>query len=126
LVTPLANKLARACAACVIRWRKNAAPMSHVSQSHTRARICDSGLYAAKFLRTDLDENRALLQTQVAAELDPGDVLFFHCRLFHAAGNNQSADTKFSVVFTYHASDNRPLPGTRSASLPSISLQSPE
>jgi phytanoyl-CoA hydroxylase len=83
----------------------------------------DDQLDAAKFLRTDLDENRALLQTQVTAELDPGDVLFFHCRLFHAAGNNQSADTKFSVVFTYHASDNRPLPGTRSAALASIPLQ---
>ena len=43
-------------------------------------------------------------------------------RLFHAAGNNQSTDTKFSVVFTYHASDNRPLPGTRSAALPGITL----
>ncbi len=82
----------------------------------------DDQLDAAKFLRTDLDENRALLATQVAAELEPGDVLFFHCRLFHAAGNNQSADTKFSVVLTYHAGNNRPLPGTRSASLPSISL----
>ena len=66
-----------------------------------------------------------LFRSQVAAELEPGDVLFFHCRLFHAAGNNQSTDAKFSVVFTYHASDNRPLPGTRSASLPSLSLQSP-
>ena len=82
----------------------------------------DDQLDAAKFLRADLDENRALLQTQIAAELEPGDVLFFHCRLFHAAGSNQSADTKFSVVLTYHADDNRPLPGTRSASLPSISL----
>ena len=82
----------------------------------------DDQLDAAQFLRTDLAENRALLQTQVAAELDPGDVLFFHCRLFHAAGNNQSTDTKFSVVFTYHASDNRPLPGTRSAALPGITL----
>ncbi len=86
----------------------------------------DEQLDAAKFLRTDLDENRALLATQVAAELNPGDVLFFHCRLFHAAGNNQSTDTKFSAVFTYHALDNRPLPGTRSAALPSIPLPLPE
>jgi phytanoyl-CoA hydroxylase len=89
--------------------------------SHTME-FRDDQFDAAKFLRTDLADNRALLQTQVAAELEPGDVLFFHCRLFHAAGNNQSADTKFSVVLTYHANDNRPLPGTRSASLPSISL----
>jgi len=79
-------------------------------------------LDAAQFLRTDLDENRTLLQTQISAELHAGDVLFFHCRLFHAAGHNQTADTKLSVVHTYHAADNRPLPGTRSASLPDVPL----
>jgi len=74
----------------------------------------------AKFLRTDVTENQALLRTEIAAELEPGDVLFFHCRLFHAAGANRTAMTKYSLVFTYHAADNRPLPGTRSASLPGI------
>lgn len=79
-------------------------------------------LDAAQFLRNDLDENRALLRTKITAELRPGDVLFFHCRLFHAAGHNQTADTKLSVVHTYHAADNRPLPGTRSAALPDLLL----
>jgi len=55
-------------------------------------------------------------------ELDPGDVLFFHCRLFHAASSNRSARTKFSAVFTYHATDNHPLPGSRSAGMPDIVL----
>ncbi len=76
----------------------------------------------AQFLRTDVEENAALLAKEVSVELDPGDVLFFDSRLFHAAGRNQTADTKFSVVYTYHAADNRPLPGSRSASLPDISL----
>jgi phytanoyl-CoA hydroxylase len=76
----------------------------------------------AQFLHVDLDENRELLRTQIAAELEQGDTLFFHCRLFHAAGHNQSAETKYSVVFTYHAADNRPLPGTRSAVLPGVPL----
>lgn len=76
----------------------------------------------AQFLRQDLAANRAVLQTQVSVELQPGDVLFFHCRLFHAAGSNQTDQTKLSVVYTYHAPDNRPLPGTRSASLPEIAL----
>jgi phytanoyl-CoA hydroxylase len=49
-------------------------------------------------------------------------VLFFHCRLLHAAGNNQTTDTKLSVVHTYHAPDNPPLPGTRSATLPAVPL----
>jgi phytanoyl-CoA hydroxylase len=76
----------------------------------------------ALFLRPDVEANKPLIGTQRRVELDAGDVLFFHCRLFHAAGHNQTADTKFSLVFTYHAAANRPLPGTRSASLPDLPL----
>ncbi len=89
--------------------------------SHQMAFAPDQ-LDAVQFLRTDRDDNRAVLQTQIAAELHAGDVLFFHCRLFHAAGHNQTADTKLSVVHTYHAADNHPLPGTRSAALPDMPL----
>ncbi|HZP93759.1 MAG TPA: phytanoyl-CoA dioxygenase family protein [Burkholderiales bacterium] len=74
------------------------------------------------FFREDLEENHALIARRVAVELDPGDVLFFHCRLLHAAGRNRTEAVKFSAVFTYHATDNRPLPGTRSASLSGIPL----
>ena len=74
------------------------------------------------FLRPDVEASKPQIRTQRRVELEPGDVLFFHCRLFHAAGHNQTADTKFSLVFTYHAADNRPLAGTRSASLPGIPL----
>ena len=76
----------------------------------------------AQFLRTDVGANRSLLAHELAVELDPGDVLFFHCRLFHAAGRNTSDRTKFSVVFTYHGTDNRPIGGSRSASLPDVPL----
>jgi phytanoyl-CoA hydroxylase len=79
----------------------------------------DEGL----FFRADLAENRKILQTKIAAELDEGDVLFFHCRVLHAAGQNRTSLTKFAAVFTYHATDNRPLAGTRSASLPDIPLR---
>ena len=79
-------------------------------------------LDAALFLRPELAQNQGLIQTQRQVELDVGDVLFFHCRLFHAAGNNRTSETKFSLVFTYHSADNPPLPGTRSAALPDISL----
>ncbi len=79
-------------------------------------------LDAALFLHPELPQNQSLIQTQRRVELDTGDVLFFHCRLFHAAGNNRTRDTKFSLVFTYHAADNWPLPGTRSAALPDISI----
>lgn len=79
-------------------------------------------LDAAQFLRTDLAQNEALLAGRVEVELAPGDVLFFHCRLFHAAGANRSDRIKFSPVFTYRALDNPPLSGSRSASLPDIEL----
>jgi phytanoyl-CoA hydroxylase len=79
-------------------------------------------LDAAQFLRTEVAANAELLRTQQAVELDAGDVLFFHCRLFHAAGSNRSLQTKFSPVFTYRALDNLPLSGSRSASLADIQL----
>ena len=79
-------------------------------------------LDAPLFLRPEVPENQKLIATQRRVELDVGDVLFFHCRLFHAAGHNQTADTKLSLVFSYHAADNRPLAGTRSAGLPDIKI----
>jgi phytanoyl-CoA hydroxylase len=79
---------------------------------------------AAQFLREDLPENAALIGTAVSPELEPGDVLFFHCRTLHAAGRNQSDRVKLSVVHTYHAADTHPRPGTRSASKPEVSLES--
>ena len=54
---------------------------------------------------------------------EAGDVLFFHCRLFHAAGMNLTDEVKLSAVFTCHAGDNQPIPGTRSATLPGIELE---
>ena len=76
----------------------------------------------ALFLRTDLPENQALIAQAKMVELDAGDLLFFHCRLFHAAGRNETDALKCSVVFTYHDADNAAKPGTRSAVYPSIPL----
>jgi phytanoyl-CoA hydroxylase len=76
----------------------------------------------ALFLRKDLPENAALISQEVAAELEPGDALFFHCRTFHAAGRNLTDQTKFSAVFTFRSADNPPIPGTRSASMPELEL----
>ena len=72
------------------------------------------------FLRPELDGNRALIDTAALVELEAGDVLLFHCRLFHAAGKNSSEEVKLSAVFTYHAAGNRPIPGTRSDRYPSV------
>ena len=87
-----------------------------------RMDIAEERFDDAKFLRTDLPENQKLIATRVTPALEPGDVVLFHCRTFHAAGNNRTDLPKWSIVFTYHALDDRPIAGTRSASLPSIAL----
>lgn len=79
---------------------------------------------AGTFLDPKQPRNRELIERRVEVPLQPGDVLFFHSRTFHAAGRNQTTETKFSVVFTFHSGDNSPLPGTRSASQPEIVLPS--
>ena len=77
------------------------------------------------FLRPDLPENEALIETGVAAELHPGDVLLFHCRTFHAATRNYTDQSKFSAVFTFRPADNPPIPGSRSAALPELLIHTP-
>ena len=92
-------------------------PASH-KQSIDRDRL-DS----AQFLRPDLATNQALIESAQVVNLSAGDLLLFHCRLFHAAGQNRSQQVKLSPVFTYHAADNHPIPGTRSERSPSIALE---
>lgn len=87
-----------------------------------KTEIAPERLDKALFLRSELAENQRLIAARAAAQLDPGDVLFFHARVFHAASRNQTDRTKFSLVYTYRPADNLPLPGTRSASMPEISI----
>lgn len=74
------------------------------------------------FFRADLPENQPLIDSRENVVLDPGDVLFFHCRTLHAASRNHSNETKFSAVFTFRAFDNPPIIGTRSSALPELLL----
>ena len=74
------------------------------------------------FLRPNLPRNQTWLNSAVTAELDPGDVLFFHARCFHSATRNYGSRTKCSAVFTFRNLANAPIPGTRSASLPELLL----
>jgi len=76
----------------------------------------------ARFLRLDLAENQPLLDKRVPLELEAGDVLFFHCRLLHAATRNYEQQTKLAAVFTFRRPDDTPIPGTRSASLPDVEI----
>ena len=75
----------------------------------------------ALFLRDD-PSNQDLLANAVCVNLAPGDVLLFHSHLLHAAGNNRSDAVKHSLVFTYRAVDNPPLPDSRSSRQSDIPL----
>lgn len=77
---------------------------------------------AAQFLRPERADNRALIASAQAVTLAPGDALFFHARLFHAAGSNGTDEIKFSLVFTYRRHDNPPQPHTRSAAQREVTL----
>jgi phytanoyl-CoA hydroxylase len=90
-----------------------------IPQSH-RWELSADRYDEAKFLRSNLAENKALLSQSQIVELRAGDAVFFHSQLFHAAGRNLTDHTKLSLVFTYHAADNRAIEGTRSARFPSI------
>lgn len=77
---------------------------------------------ASLFLRTDLETNDDLLARAIPVELEAGDMLFFHSRTLHAAGQNESDIVKRSLVFTYRAEDNHPIPETRSAAYEDIQV----
>lgn len=75
------------------------------------------------FFRSDLPENRSVIEKSAAVELEPGDVLFFHCRTLHSASRNRTAATKYSTVFTFRAADNPPIPDSRSAQGEEVALR---
>lgn len=75
-----------------------------------------------KFLDRHHPDNQPLLDTVETVELDQGDLLLFHAKSFHAASRNNTDQTKFSAVFTFHGPENRPLPGSKSASFPELIL----
>jgi len=76
-----------------------------------------------KFFREDSAENQRWIAQAICPDLEPGDVVFFHCRTLHAARQNSSEHTKFSLVHTYHPQACVPVPGTRSALLPGVPLE---
>lgn len=68
-----------------------------------------------RFFRRDFRANKPWIDSAVQVDLQPGDVLFFHAALLHAAGRNLTSRRKRAVVFSYRSERNRPIPGTRSA-----------
>ncbi len=88
-----------------------------VPGSHT-AEFGAEAFDEAKFFRGDLPANRALIDRAVCPEPEaPATWCSFPLATrLHSAGQNRSDQVKFSLVYTYHAESNRPLPGSRSAS----------
>ena len=95
--------------------------LSFLPGSHTMEFAGDR-LDDALFLRAGNPLNQALIAARLTPVLEPGDAVFFHCCTLHSAGSNKTTETKLSLVFSYHAADNRPLPGTRSALLPAVAV----
>ena len=91
-------------------------PQSHKINFHPR--VFDE----KDFFKAKLKSNEELLRKKVSVSLRTGDLLIFHCKLLHSAGRNSSDVTKYSVVFTYHHPDNKPISGSRSAQQKSIEL----
>ena len=77
------------------------------------------------FLRPDAAQNQGLFAQGKSTALEQGDVVFFHSRLFHAAGRNRSGTTKTSAVFAYHGISNAPVAGSKSAAGDDIFLGPP-
>lgn len=66
------------------------------------------------FVIPDKPRSAELIATAQTPELEPGDVLFFHCRTLHAANRNRTDRVKLSLVFTYRTEADAPRPGSRS------------
>ena len=92
-------------------------PASHQLEIH--AARYDS----AQFLIADMEANRELIASATPVDLEPGDLLLFHCNTLHAAGSNRRKEIKRSLVFTYHATAIHPIEGSRSAQLPPLRVR---
>jgi phytanoyl-CoA hydroxylase len=97
--------------------------LKFIPASH-RMSIESEQLDQLDFLRPDHPKNRTFFEQGVTPQLQRGDVVFFHSRLFHAAGKNSSDAVKASVVFAYRGKSNLPVAGSKSAAAGDIELGS--
>ncbi|MCA9042568.1 MAG: phytanoyl-CoA dioxygenase family protein [Planctomycetaceae bacterium] len=106
------------------REERNNGCLRLIPGSH-RLNPADHAFDSAQFFLDEDPRNQPLIDSHIEAELQPGDVLFFHVLALHAASENLSNETKHSVVFTFRPADNKPLPNTRSSAHPEILLPAP-
>ncbi len=95
--------------------------MSILPGSH-RWEVENDALDEHQFLKTNHPYNQQRLSTARLVELNAGDILLFSAHCFHAAGNNQTSKSKFSLVYTYHGESTKPIANTPSALKPVIAL----
>lgn len=77
--------------------------------SHHLGRI-DHGLLEGDQVGADLSrvaEAEKQLEL-VYAEMEPGDVLFFHCNTLHRSDSNRSDDRRWTMICCYNAARNNP------------------
>ncbi len=77
--------------------------------SHHLGRI-EHGLLDGEQVGADLDrvEQATRQLTVVHAEMEPGDVLFFHCNTLHRSDQNRSKDRRWTMICCYNAARNNP------------------
>ena len=68
------------------------------------------------FFKDTLESNKEIISKAKQISLKPTDLMLFHCKLLHSASSNLSRDIKYSLVYTYHTLDNKPLKNSRSSS----------
>ncbi len=87
--------------------------------------VSTDALDDAQFLIDDHPSNRARLSLAQQIDLNAGDCLLFSAHCFHAAGKNKTDREKYSLVYTYHGEQTKPLPKTNSSTLPPIKIGKP-
>jgi phytanoyl-CoA hydroxylase len=87
-----------------------------------RWEVEEDALDDAQFLIKDHPSNSIRLDTARTIELEKGDAVLFSAHCFHAAGRNQTDQTKFSLVFTYHGESTKAIANTKSSREPALPI----
>lgn len=62
----------------------------------------------------DCEKNKDIIKNRIHTNLEPGDIVFFHCKTLHYASKNNTNKPKVSFVYTVKGIETQPIQGTRS------------
>lgn len=74
--------------------------------SHKLGRLPHTTVGAQQIADPERVDRAACVLEEVACELDPGDVLYFHGNTLHASSPNLSSSSRWSIVYSYAAAGN--------------------